>query len=66
MFFGPIGTGKTYLSRALAKAACAKRIRTCYIRQPDLEDLWREGRDRPGGERKLLRKYGAFGPLAID
>lgn len=66
VLFGPIGTGKTYLSRALAKAACAKRIRTCYIRQPDLEDLWCESRDRPGGERKPLRKYGAFGPLAID
>lgn len=66
VLFGPIGTGKTYLSRALAKAACAKRIRTCYIRQPDLEDLWRESRDRPSGERKLLRKYGAFGPLASD
>lgn len=66
VLFGPIGTGKTYLSRALAKAACAKRIRTCFIRQPDLEDLWRESRDRPGGERKLLRKYGAFGPLASD
>ena len=23
VLFGPIGTGKTYLSRALAKAACA-------------------------------------------
>lgn len=64
---GPRGsTGKTHLSCALAKAACAKRIRTCYIRQPDLEDLWRESRDRPGGERKLLRKYGAFGLLVID
>lgn len=60
---GPTGTGKTYLSCALAKAACTKRIMTCYIRQPDLEDLWRESRDRPGGERKLLRKYGAFGLL---
>lgn len=60
---GPTGTGKTYLSCALGKAACTKRIRTCYIRQPDLEDLWRESRDRPGGERKLLRKYGAFGLL---
>lgn len=63
---GPTRTGKTYLSCTLAKAACAKRIRICYIRQPDLEDLWRESRDRPGGERKLLRKYGAFGLLVID
>lgn len=39
---------------------------TCYIRQPDLEDLWRESRDRSGGERELVRKYGAFGLLVID
>lgn len=51
---------------ALAKAACARRVRSCYVRQPDLEDLWRESRDRPGGERKLVRKYGAFGLLVID
>ena len=36
------------------------------VRQPDLEDLWRESRDRPGGERKLVRKYGAFGLLVVD
>jgi len=41
-------------------------VRSCYVRQPDLEDLWRERRDRPGGERKLVRKYGAFGLLVID
>ena len=63
---GPTGTGKTYLACALAKAACAKRIRSCYVRQPDLEDLWRESRERPGGERKLVRKYGAYGLLVID
>lgn len=63
---GPTGTGKTYLACALAKAACAKRIRSCYVRQPDLEDLWHESRERPGGERKLVRKYGAYGPLVID
>ena len=63
---GLTGTGKTYLACALAKAACARRVRSCYVRQPDLEDLWRERRDRPGGERKLVRKYGAFGLLVID
>ena len=60
------GTGKTYLACALAKAACARRVRSCYVRQPDLEDLWWESRERPGGERKLVRKYGAFGLLVID
>ena len=51
---GLTGTGKTYLACALAKAACARRVRSCYVRQPDLEDLWRESRDRPGGEHKLV------------
>ena len=63
---GLTGTGKTYLACALAKAACARRVRSCYVRQPDLEDLWRESRERPGGERKLVRKYGAFGLLVVD
>lgn len=63
---GLTGTGKTYLACALAKAACARRVRSCYIRQPDLEDLWRESRERAGGERKLVRKYGAFGLLVVD
>lgn len=66
VLLGLTGTGKTYLACALAKAACARRVRSCYVRQPDLEDLWRESRDRPGGERKLVRKYGAFGLLVID
>lgn len=41
-------------------------MRSCYIRQPDLEDLWRESRKRPGGERKLVHDYGAFGLLVDD
>ena len=63
---GPAGTGKTYLACALAKAACAKRIRACYVRQPDLEDLWRDSRTRQGGDRKLLRKFGGYGLLVLD
>ncbi len=63
---GPTGTGKTYLACAIAKATCQRRMRACYIRCPDLEDLWRESRERPGGERKLVRKYAAFQVLVLD
>ena len=63
---GPNGTGKTYLACAIAKAACQRRMRSCYIRCPDLEELWREARERPGGERKITRKYAAFQVLAPD
>ena len=57
---GPTGTGKTYLACAIAKAACQRRMRACYIRCPDLEELWREARERPGGERKATRRHAAF------
>lgn len=63
---GPTGTGKTYLACAIAKAACQRRMRACYIRCPDLEELWREARERPGGERKATRKYAAFQVLVLD
>ncbi len=41
-------------------------MRACYVRQPDLEDLWRYSRTRQGGERKLLRKFGGYGLLVLD
>ena len=63
---GFTGTGKTYLACALAKAAFARRVKLCYVRQQNLEDLWRENHDRPGGERKLIRKCRAFDLLVID
>ncbi len=66
VILGPAGTGKTYLACALAKAACQRRMRACYVRAPDLEDLWRESRERPGGERKLVRKYAAYQVLVLD
>lgn len=63
---GFTGTGKTYLACALAKVAFARRVKLCYVREPNLEDLWRENHGRPGGERKLIRKCRAFDPLVID
>lgn len=45
---------------------CARSVRSRYVRQSDLEDLWLESRERSGGERKLVRKYGAFGLLVVD
>nr|WP_229254209.1 ATP-binding protein [Collinsella ihumii] len=41
-------------------------MRACYIRCPDLEEAWREARERTGGERKLTRKYAAFQVLVLD
>ena len=62
---GPTGTDKTHLACAIAKAACRRRMRVRCIRCPDLEELWREARERPGGERKITRKYAAFQVLAL-
>ena len=66
VFQDPTGTGKTYLACALAKPACQRRIRACHARRPDLEEAWRIARDKPGGERRLLRRHAAFQALALD
>ena len=58
--------GKTYLACALAKEACASRMRTNYIRCPDLEEAWKDAQERPGGVAKAVRKYGAFQVLVLD
>lgn len=63
---GFTGSGKSYMSCAIAKEACRRRIRAHYIRVPDLEELWQQSKERPGGEAKLIRKYGNFGLLVLD
>lgn len=63
---GFTGSGKSYMSCAIAKEACRRRMRAHYIRVPDLEELWRQSRDRSGGESKLVRKYGNFSVLVLD
>ena len=66
VLFGPAGTGKTYLACALAKEACASRMRTNYIRCPDFDEAWKDAQERPGGVAKAVRKYGAFQVLVLD
>lgn len=63
---GFTGSGKSYLACALAKEACKRRMRTCYIRIPDLEEEWRASKMRPGASKKLIRKYGNFQVLVLD
>ena len=63
---GLTGTGKSYLACALAKEACRHRLRTSYIRVPDLFDKWLEVKEKPNGTRKLIRKYAAFSVLVLD
>ncbi len=45
MFQGFIGSGKSYLGCALAEQACQHRMRTHYIRMPDLEEARTLARD---------------------
>ena len=63
---GFTGSGKSYMSCAIAKEACRRRMRAHYIRVPDLEGVWKQSRDRPGGEAKFVRKYGNFAVLVLD
>lgn len=36
------------------------------MRCPDLEGLWREARERPGGEGRITGRYAAFQVLVLD
>lgn len=63
---GFTGSGKTYLGCALAKEACKRRMRTCYVRMPDLEELWLNAKGKAGAEQKLIKKYGNFTVLVMD
>ncbi|MGO4384377.1 ATP-binding protein [Specibacter sp. RAF43] len=66
VFQGFTGSGKSYLGCALARQACRNRIRTHYVRMPDLEEEWVQAQDKPMGASKFLKKYGSFTLLVID
>ncbi len=63
---GFTGSGKSYLACALAKEACKQRVRTFYIRIPDLEEEYRMSKLRPGATAKLIKKYGNYQVLVLD
>lgn len=66
IFQGFTGSGKTYLSCALAKEACKLEIRTRYIRLPDLLIERDEASFKEQGVAKLLNKYSNYGLLVLD
>lgn len=63
---GFTGSGKTYFACALGKQACKQRIRTYYIRLPNLMMEYDEASLSVKGREKLLKKYAAYGLLVLD
>ena len=63
---GFTGSGKTFLACALAKQACKQRIRTRYVRLPDILMEHDEANLTAGLKTKLLKKYCGYGLLVID
>lgn len=63
---GFTGSGKTFLSCALGKAACKLGYRTRYIRMPDLLQLHDEATIDVRGVSKLIKKFEAYTLLIID
>ena len=63
---GPTGSGKTYLGCAIGKEACKRRLRTRYIRMPDLLMEMDELSVVSTGKLKQLKKYSSYDLLILD
>lgn len=63
---GPTGSGKTYLGCAIGKEACKQRIKTRYIRMPDLLMEYDELSIIQNGKQKILKKYSGYDLLILD
>jgi len=63
---GFTGSGKTYLACALGKQACKQRIKTRYIRLPDILMEHDEACLTPKAKAKMLKKYCGYNLLIID
>jgi len=63
---GFTGSGKTYLACALGKQACKQRIRTRYVRLPDLLMEHDESKLMHKTQASLLKKYCGYDLLILD
>jgi DNA replication protein DnaC len=63
---GFTGSGKSYLACALGRQACTQKIRTYYIRVPDILTLRDEAAEEKQGLSKLLKKFGSNKVLVLD
>lgn len=66
VLMGFSGTGKTYFACALGKEACRQRMRTLYIRVPDLEEEHRAAIEKEGSDKKLVKKLAGYQMLILD
>ena len=66
LIVGFTGSGKTFLSNCLGKAACRDGITTRYIRIPDLFVQLEEAEAEKRGRNKLINKYAKCPLLILD
>lgn len=63
---GPTGSGKTFLGCALGRNACINRIKTRYIRLPDLLMEYGDAVAITGQVRKIQNRYASVPLLILD
>jgi len=63
---GFTGSGKTFLACAIGKQACKTKIKTGYIRLPDLLVEYEEARLTAKSREKFMRKFSNLGLLILD
>lgn len=67
VFQGYTGSGKTHLACAIGKEACARQLRTKYVRMPDLLMTYEEAVNTSSQKKiKFLEKYTRYQVLIID
>lgn len=63
---GPCGTGKTWLSCALANEAVKQKYKIYYIRIPELLETYNEYRNMGKSISQIVKKYAKYDLLILD